>query len=907
MSSNVRARELEALFREALEHAPDERAAWLAQRCGQDQELRARVQALLEQDARGTHGILADPARLTHAADLRIGRYRLVRILGEGGMGTVHLAEQEEPVQRLVALKTIRPGAFSSDAAARFAAECQALAEMDHPGIAKIFDGGLTEDGRPYLVMEYVPGLPLLEYCDRHRLALRERLELGARVCDAVQHAHQKGVVHRDLKPGNVLVDLRGGRHEPRVIDFGLARALAGPLARGAAPQPLTDLIGTPAYMSPARLRGEGGVDTRDDVYALGVMLYELIAAAHPFGTASRAERMRTLDQDPPPPSVALAGLGAGLEEAAALRRTTARRLLGCVRGELDALVLRAVAREASRRYASSAALAEDLRRFLRHEPLAGVRTGGARRARKFLRRHGLAATFGFLLFSLLAAGLALQRAAWRRADEDRRAAEGARVEAEVARALALRLRDVERGEREESDLLVRAFMEALLLAQAGEDSDEPLTVAELLAVLASRVELLGTARPGAEAALRSALGRAYLVLGREELALEQYLRAHAIGSEALASDALDRFEVLEGLIEASRRNGDLAGARTFVVQALETARTVYTGRDERFLAALGTLLAVASGQPRDGDEARSALALVLASLPDAIVRGDESGVTARILIEASVQLVKQGSPQADGFLAELERCARALLAPEDLRRVTLLWTLMHVRLQEGAPIGAEAVRAGRELAHEAERRLAPGHWLRSDARRLLGRARLANGALGEAEAELLSALQEARLTPGSSPRRSELAVAELDELALRLAAVPDPERLGFVERSYALHGRFEDSTAGWWLAGRPNLPANVLETALSLLRTRTEPDALFLRAMLLTRAERFEEALETFRGAPGRPPTAAGALHIVALARSGRLAEARAELLRLAEPPEGGGAPEIAEWLPELRELVGL
>src|SRR5688572_28408574 len=246
MDGPTRARELEALFREALACPPERRAALLDVRCGDDAELRARVLALLAEDERGTRGILrAEVAAPPAEPEERIGRYRLVRVLGEGGMGTVHLAEQEEPVRRLVALKTIRLGSFSPAATARFAAECQALAELDHPGIAKIFDGGLTEGGLPYLVMEYTPGLLLTEHCDRHRMPLAERLELFSKVCDAVQHAYQKGIVHRDLKPGNVLVDVREGRHVPHVIDFGLARALAGPLARGAAAQPLTDRLGT--------------------------------------------------------------------------------------------------------------------------------------------------------------------------------------------------------------------------------------------------------------------------------------------------------------------------------------------------------------------------------------------------------------------------------------------------------------------------------------------------------------------------------------------------------------------------------------------------------------------------------------------------------------------------------------
>ncbi|HEX6886333.1 MAG TPA: serine/threonine-protein kinase [Planctomycetota bacterium] len=905
MPERARAREVETLFHEALDLPPAERAALLARRCGRDTALRAAVQALLDEDARGTRGLLRAPA-LTPPAEApeRIGRYRLVRVLGEGGMGTVHLAEQEEPVRRRVALKTIRLGSFSPAAAARFAAECQALAEMDHPDIAKVFDGGRTEAGLPYLVMEYAPGLPLTDHCDRHRLTLAGRLELMARVCDAVEHAHQKGIVHRDLKPGNVLVDVRDGRHEPRVIDFGLARALAGSLVPGEPPQPLADRLGTPAYMSPARLAGTSGTDTRDDVYALGVMLYELVTGHHPFEPATRAERLRALDAQARAPSATLAALGPELVEVAELRSTTPRRLLARVRGELDALVLRALAGEAAARYPSADALASDLRRFLAHETLVGIHAPARVRARNFLRRHWIGAGLGTLLVLGLGLGLVLQVRARATAELGWHAADAARAAAEEARAEALRVRDREHGERAEADLLVRAFKEALLLAQAGEGSEEPLAVEDLLGVLATHVENLGQATPGAEAALRSALGRAYLVLGLEREALQQYLRALAVGAGALADDPLDRFEILEGLIESSRRTDDLPAARGYVRQALATAREVFAGRDADFHAALETLLALAAGEPTDGARAVTALETLLEDLPDAVVRGDESGVTARILTEAAVQLVQRRSPQASDFLARLEACAQALLAPEDVRRVTFLWTLVHVRLQEGAEVGPEAVAAARALVRAAEQRLGAGHWLRSDARRLLGHALRVTGALEEAEGELLAALAEAR-QPSRNPRRLELARAELADLARSVAARPPPELARFVARSGELHGAREGS---WWLVQQPGLPAELGAAALLWLEGLQDPRTLPQRGMLLVRLHRLEEALQAFAATPDELDPLARVLRVEALAGLGRLPEARRELLALAEVAgRGPRDPELAERLAELRVDFGL
>jgi hypothetical protein len=888
---------LERIFRAALDLPDDKRADFVARQAAGDQDLRVRVMALLAEDARGTRALLeASPARPAPGREERIGRYRLVRVLGEGGMGTVHLAEQEEPVRRLVALKTIRLGSLSSETKARFAAECQALAEMDHPGIAKIFDGGLTEGGLPYLVMEYTPGLALTDHCDRHRLPLGARLELLARVCDAVQHAHQKGIVHRDLKPGNVLVDERAGRHEPRVIDFGLARALAGPLASGTAP-PLVDRLGTPAYMSPARLAGESGVDTRDDVYALGVMLYELVAACHPFGTGTRPERRLAAERDPPAPSTALAALGAELPAASAQRATSPARLQRAVRGELDQIVLRALARDPSRRYPSAQALGDDLRRHLAHEPLTGVRSTPVTRARKFLRRHWLVTGLGGLLVAGLALGLALQRAAWAAGERTRRALEAAAQE-------AARRHAIERGERAEADLLVRAFKEALLLAQAGESAGESLSVAELLQVLAAHVESLGRSSPGAETALRSALGRAYLVLGLDALALEQYLRAHAIGARELDEDPLDRFEVLEGLIEASRRSGDRHAARGHLAQAQDVARAVFAGRDARFLSALEVLLGVAAGAETDGGAALAALEVVTATLPDVIVRGDESGVTARVLVEAGVQLVKRRAPLASDFLRALEERARTVLAPEDLRLVTFLWTLAQARLQDGAVIDAHAVAATQELVRVAEQRLAHGHWLRSDARRLAGRAYLATGALREAESELLAALAEVRA--GRAPAaRLELVRRELGELAARLETLPAAELERFLGHSYDLHGRPGTTKAPWWIAVQPGVPPTVLAAAEELLRTRGGPQAEELRAMALARAARFEEALQAFDRLEAEPGPAGRTLRATALAGSGRTAEARLELRALTA--QGGQADaELDEWIAELANLLG-
>jgi len=329
---------------------------------------------------------------------MQIGPYRITEVLGEGGGGVVYRAEQSEPVQREVALKVLRSGADTEQVVARFDAERQALAVMDHPSIAKVFDAGVSDDGRPYFAMELVAGTSLSEYCDAHRLTIRERVALFADLCHAVQHAHQKGVIHRDLKPSNVLVSKVDGRPLPRIIDFGIAKATQEGVFDGT--QLTTDgqAIGTPAYMSPEQIDGSGDVDTRTDIYALGVLLFEILLGALPYdreayrGWAAVAAQ---LHRDPPAPAVRLAELGRTQGTIAELRSTSLPLLRKELSGDLGWIVSRAMEKDRERRYETANALALDLERFLNHEP---VRARGATTAYlvgKFVRRNRLGVAFG--------------------------------------------------------------------------------------------------------------------------------------------------------------------------------------------------------------------------------------------------------------------------------------------------------------------------------------------------------------------------------------------------------------------------------------------------------------------------------------------------------------------------------
>ncbi len=599
-----------SLFIEALAiESVDERQAFLRRACGGDASLLQAVSDLL-----AAHGDAGDflqgeaspppPTQqgnqtpgLAEGLGTVIGRYKLLQVIGEGGFGVVYSAEQRQPVKRRVALKIIKLGMDTKQVVARFEAERQALAMMDHSNIAKVLDGGATDTGRPYFVMELVKGIPLIEFCDERKLTTEERLHLFVQICQAIHHAHQKGVIHRDLKPSNILVTLHEDQPVPKVIDFGIAKATQQELTEKTVFTRYQDFMGTPAYMSPEQAQFSGlDIDTRTDIYSLGVLLYELLTGRTPFASKELLEQgydsMRRIirEKDPPRPSTQLGNLPAeSLSTVASQRRTNAQKLRQTVEGDLDWIVLKALEKDRSRRYESALGLAQDITRFLEDEPVSAVAPSVRYRFKKFARRNRKTLVASVALACSLILGTTVSTVlAYRAIDAKQQLREAlekefeARVKAEDAEQAA---RDAQKQARQEAAVAeaVNRFLNEDLIGYANpiNEPDRDLRLRTLLDRASAAIERRFADQPVVESAIRQTLAQAYLNLGEYLRAEHHAERALTLRSQTLPEDSPDRVQSRILLAAAKLQQGRYREVAPELETLLQFARETFTNQHE--------------------------------------------------------------------------------------------------------------------------------------------------------------------------------------------------------------------------------------------------------------------------------------------------------------------------------------
>jgi tetratricopeptide (TPR) repeat protein len=697
--------QIQRIFEAAADLSGAERNAYLELACGGDADLRERVGNLLAADERES---AADPLASTESGDLpifqlgrkiadRLGRYRLLQKIGEGGMGEVWLAEQKEPVRRRVALKLIKAGMNTREVMARFESERQVLALMDHPAIAKVFDAGTTPDGAPYFVMEYVAGVPITTYCDNHRLSTHERLELFVRVCEGVQHAHQKAIIHRDLKPSNILVTELDGRAAPKIIDFGVAKALSQKLTAETMFTRVGAIVGTPEYASPEQANSSGeDIDTRTDVYSLGVIFYELLAGAPPIDLRKIAfdELLRRLrEEEPSKPSAKIRTQDpATSTEVARKRQTEPLTLARQMRGELDSIALKALEKDRSRRYGSPSDFAADIGRYLNNEAVLAVPPSAAYRARKFARhyRAALATACAFALVLIVAAAVSIWQSVRATKQRDR-------ADREAAAAQAV-------NDFLQNDLLAQASA----ASQSGPDAkpDPDLKVRTALDRAAARITGKFDRQPEVEASIRDTIGQTYTDLGLYPEARTQLERALDLHRRALGAQNPKALKTTGRLGSIALLQGKSAQAAALFSQTLETQRRVLGPQHPDTLHSMNGLANAYSAQ---GKQAQAeALYRQTLEIRRRVLGPEHPDTLDSMDNLANVYFFQGKFAQAGALYGQILEISRRVLGPEHPQTLNFMYNLANAYKAQGRYAQAEAL--FRQTLEILRRVLGPEH-----------------------------------------------------------------------------------------------------------------------------------------------------------------------------------------------------